>query len=549
MLRLVGTDGSRYYSWTLKPGKHLVGRKTDCELCVPHRTVSRRHAEIEVSEDGEACRLSDLGSHNGTAVNGEPLADSRTVGVDDRIAFGQTEFRLTDSEDVGSATSVPVSTTLSDQEPENSVYVSINEALQPLPTKITERPELLPTMFEMAKMLVQPDERDAILHRSLELIARVIPAQRLAVLFVSHDQDEVFTAATLATDDSRPDAFRLSRTIVREIMENKNAILIGRPEEDPRFAQQHSIIVQEIKSALAVPLFDQGKVLGILYADTADPRHRYDDDHLRVLATFGNIIAAKLLSYALIAEREEKQIVQAELRRASAIQQRLLVTEAPVAPGWEAHAFQEQSRQVGGDLFDLACLKDDRLLVLLADVSGKGMGAALLMSNILASFRILYNSEPFDLCRAVEDVSTQVWRFSDPGDFATLFIAVAEKDGTLHYVNAGHNQPLLVRTDGSVEKLEASGIMIGAFDMAEWTQGKEHMEPGDHLVIFSDGVTEAESSNGQFGDARTTEAVVALREHSPEELIDELVCQVREFVGDTPQSDDITLVALKRSET
>jgi serine phosphatase RsbU (regulator of sigma subunit) len=516
---------------------------------VPHRTVSRRHAEIEVSEDGEACRLSDLGSHNGTAVNGEPLADSRTVGVDDRIAFGQTEFRLTDSEDVGSATSVPVSTTLSDQEPENSVYVSINEALQPLPTKITERPELLPTMFEMAKMLVQPDERDAILHRSLELIARVIPAQRLAVLFVSHDQDEVFTAATLATDDSRPDAFRLSRTIVREIMENKNAILIGRPEEDPRFAQQHSIIVQEIKSALAVPLFDQGKVLGILYADTADPRHRYDDDHLRVLATFGNIIAAKLLSYALIAEREEKQIVQAELRRASAIQQRLLVTEAPVAPGWEAHAFQEQSRQVGGDLFDLACLKDDRLLVLLADVSGKGMGAALLMSNILASFRILYNSEPFDLCRAVEDVSTQVWRFSDPGDFATLFIAVAEKDGTLHYVNAGHNQPLLVRTDGSVEKLEASGIMIGAFDMAEWTQGKEHMEPGDHLVIFSDGVTEAESSNGQFGDARTTEAVVALREHSPEELIDELVCQVREFVGDTPQSDDITLVALKRSET
>jgi sigma-B regulation protein RsbU (phosphoserine phosphatase) len=100
-----------------------------------------------------------------------------------------------------------------------------------------------------------------------------------------------------------------------------------------------------------------------------------------------------------------------------------------------------------------------------------------------------------------------------------------------------------------VEKLEASGIMIGAFDMADWTQGKEHMEPGDHLVIFSDGVTEAESSNGQFGDARTTEAVVALREHSPEELIDELVCQVREFVGDTPQSDDITLVALKRSET
>ncbi len=548
MLRLVGTDGARYYSWPLKPGKHLVGRQIECELCIPHPTVSRRHAEIEVSEDGSTCRVIDLGSHNGTMVNGRPLGQPHEVRVPDQITFGQTEFRLADSDAAESATSVPVSAPLWDQEPENSVYVSINEALQPLPTKITERPELLPTMFEMAKMLVQPDERDVILHRALELISRVIPAQRLAVLFVSEDQGEVYTGATLATDDSRPDAFRLSRTIVREIMENKNAILIGRPEEDPRFAQQHSIIVQEIKSALAVPLFDQGKVLGILYADTADPSHRYEDDHLRVLATFGNIIAAKLLSYALIAEREEKQVVQAELRRASAIQKRLLVTDAPRSPWWEACAFQEQSRQVGGDLYDLAALGENRLLVLLADVSGKGMGAALLMSNILASFRILYQIQPFDLCRAVEDVSRQVWRFSDPGDFATLFIGVAESDGSFHYVNAGHNPPLLIRTDGSVEQLEPCGIMIGAFDMADWSEQETHMRPGDHLVVFSDGVTEAESSDGQFGEKRTIETAVALRENSPDQLIRDLVASVRDFVGETPQSDDITLVALKRSQ-
>lgn len=547
MLRLVGTDGSRYYSWLLKPGSYIVGRRTECDLCIPHQTVSRRHAELEVGDDGMTCRITDLGSHNGTTVNGNPLNVPIDVGESDRIGFGQTEFRLADSDVSEGATSVPVSAMLSEQEPENSVYVSINEALQPLPTKITERQELLPTMFEMAKMLVQPDERDAILQRALELISRVIPAQRLAVLFVSDDQQEVMTAATLATDDSRPDAFRLSRTIVREIMENKNAILIGRPEEDPRFAQQHSIIIQEIKSALAVPLFDQGKVLGILYADTANPTHRYEDDHLRVLATFGNIIAAKLLSYALIAEREEKQVVQAELRRASAIQKRLLVTEPPDAPGWEAFAFQEQSRQVGGDLYDLAPLDGNRLLVLLADVSGKGMGAALLMSNILASFRILYQSEPFDLCRAVADVSRQVWRFSDPGDFATLFIGVAESDGCFRYINAGHNPPLLLRQDGTVEQLEPCGIMIGAFDMADWTEQEVRMNPGDHLVVFSDGVTEAESESGQFGEQRTLETAKELCHEPPAKLIEGLVDRVRDFVGDTPQSDDITLVALKRS--
>jgi len=408
MLKLVGTDGKRFYSWILRPGEYLIGRNPECDFYIHHGTVSRTHAELEVGPFGEQLFLTDLGSHNGTLINGERLSGRATVKQDDLIVFGHTEFRLAT---LNETESVPLSTTqtrLSESEPQNSVFLSINEALKPLPAKVTDRPDLLATLFEMAKMLVLPEPKHVMLERSLGMIAKVIPAQRLAVLFVSENQDEVYTAATLLPSGREPGAFTLSRTIVSEIMTNKNAILICDPKDDPRFARQQSIIMSELKSAIAVPLFDEGKVLGILYADTTNPAHTYDDDHLRILATFGNIIASKLLSYALVSERQEKQIIAAELSRASQIQKSLLAASPPEFPGYRICPFQEQSRSVGGDLYDTRVLPDGRLLFMVADVSGKGMGAALLMSNILASFRILYESRQFDLSGAVERVSLPV---------------------------------------------------------------------------------------------------------------------------------------------
>ena len=548
MLKLVGTDGSRFYSWQLDPGQYIVGRSEDIDIVIPHRTVSRRHARLTVAADGQIASLEDLGSHNGTLINGQRISALVELTTDDAIVFGQTEFRLTNTEEGASVPDFPTTATLVDQDLEKSVCMSIDEALAPLPVKVTEQSNLVPTLFDMAKLLALPEAREVVLQRGLELIAQVIPSQRLAVLFVTEDQENVYSGAVLLADGAGdPGAFQLSHTIVNEIMTNQNSILIGDPSVDPRFAAQQSIIMSEMKSALAVPLFDEGKVLGILYADTTNPLHRYDNEHLRVLATFGNMIAAKLLSYSLLDERQEKQIIARELERASSIQKRLLVTEPPGFPGFEICAFQEQSRSVGGDLYDMKILADGRLLLLVADVSGKGMGAALLMSNILASFRILYESKSFDLCEAVTQVSRQILAFSDPGDFATLFIAALEPDGKMCFVNAGHNPPLLVRKGGELEKLEPSGIMIGAFDGMEWTQQEIQLEPGDLVFSFSDGVTEAECGDQQFGDERTEKLVVDSRTLSADDLVHHLMDEINEFMGDAPQSDDITVLAVKRT--
>ncbi len=547
MPKLIGTDGSRYYSWNLTPGNYIIGRSADCQLCVPDKTVSRSHAELEVAPSGMEFFLTDLGSHNGTSVNGRRIIARTELKSGDHVMFGQVEFRLTSEDSQAGMPTLVSSSKLAEREPEKSIYLSMNEALKPLPLRVADIPELLPTLFDMAKVLVVPEPREVMLQKALAMVAKVIPAERLAVLFVSPNQEEIYAGATLLMGHKDPGTFTLSRTIIKDLLTNKSAIVVGNPADDPHFALQQSIIMSALKSAMAVPLFDEDRVLGILYVDTTNPMHRYSDEYLRLLATFGNIIASRLVNFALMHEREEKHALDVELRRASLIQKNLLAKDLPTVQGHEIFAFQRQSRSVGGDLYDVAVLPDGRILFFVADVSGKGMGAALLMSNILASFRILYTDAHFDLMKTVEHVSTQLKRYSAPEDFATLFIGLLDKDnGKITYINAGHNPPLLVRKNGQLEHLEPSGSMIGAFDFFTWTEDSQALEPGDLLFIFTDGVTEAMKGDEQYSDARLEKLVVSSHELNPEALAGKLVGDIDVFVGDAPQSDDITLLILKR---
>ncbi|UCE23591.1 MAG: SpoIIE family protein phosphatase [Candidatus Zixiibacteriota bacterium] len=491
MLRLVGTDGIRFHSWPLQPGEYRIGRASDSDFVINDGTVSRTHAILKVEPDGRTCFITDQDSYNGTIVNGERISESIRLNIGDQVVVGVAEFKIC-PDTGGSSISRPRTTKLAENDPEKSVFLSLNQASKPLPAKVKDLPEVLPTLFELAKILVLPEPQEEMLEYALKLVNRVIPAERLAVLTTTENDREIATAACLLPGGKDPGEFSLSRTIVGEILEQKNSILID-PHDDPKFARQESIIRSHIGSAMAVPLFDGGVVLGILYLDTTNPVHQYNDDYLHLLATFGNLIASRLLNYELMRERHEREIFAAELRRASSIQRNLLARNIPQLPGYDVHAFQEQCRMVGGDLYDLAKLPDGRLVFVVADVSGKGMGGALLMSNILASFRILYEESNLELIRVVKQVSRQLFNYSAPEDFATVFAGII--DGQRHrltYINAGHNPPLLVRRDGTVQHLEPSGTMIGAFDFSDWQEETVELDPGDMLLVFTDGVVEAD---------------------------------------------------------
>ncbi len=549
MPKLIGTDYIRTYSWTLTPGQFVIGRSADCDWHVPDAAVSKQHAEIEVTSLEGDFSIIDLGSHNGTFVNGKRITARTVVQLGDSIAIGSTEFKIVpDIDESGISRTQAVK--LSDDDQMNSSFITMKEALKPLPNQVSGIPELLSTLFDMASALVIPEPQEQILQKALIMIAKVIPAERLAVLFISDNQDQVSPAAVLLPGGKDPGAFTLSKTIVRELLTNNNAVLIGNPQEDPRFSRQESILKAALKSAMAVPLFDKDRVLGILYVDTTNPMHHYNPEYLRLLATFGNIIASRLINLALLCERDKKRTMEEELRQAAMIQRDLLIKSVPEFSGYQIHAFQEQSHEVGGDFYDFALLPDGRLLVLAGDVSGKGMGAALLMSNIMASFRILYYGTSFDLCQAVKQASMQLWRHSAPEQYATLFICLIEGPGGLiHYVNAGHNPPLLVRQSGAIERLEPTGTPIGMFDWADWTEETKQLDIGDVLFVFTDGVTEAMKGDQQYSDSRMEQMIISVRNQSPIVIMDKLMEDIASFVEDTPRSDDITMAVIKREST
>ncbi len=545
MLKQVASEARRLYSSSLEHGIYSDGRKPESKFFINDKTVSREHARVDVGF-AELCEVTDLDSRNGTLVNGRRITEKTGLKVGDIVMFGQVECKVVAGDAISSASPTrPRSALFSDRDLEKSVFLSINEALKPLPSKVTDLPDVLPTIFEMAKILVLPEPKEEMMDKALKLVSRVIPAQRLAVLTMD-ENGELAPSACLLPGGKDLGSFNLSRTIVEEILNEKNSILID-PKDDPRFAGQQSIIASEINSAMAVPLFDEGVVLGILYVDTTNPLKRYNDDYLRLLATFGNLIASRLLNYELMHERQEKQVFEAELKRASAIQRNLLVKATPSIAGYSIYAFQEQCRMVGGDLYDVAILPDGRLLLMVADVSGKGMGGALLMSNILASFRILYSEENFTLARAVRQVSLQLFNYSAPEDFATLFIGLVNPtDSTLSFINAGHNPPLVIHPDGKLDYLQPCGTMIGAFDFSDWEEQRIPMNTGDQLLVFTDGVVEADRHGTQYGDARLERILVDNRLLEPVEQISRIMNDVITFVEDSPRSDDITMLMLKK---
>jgi len=545
MFQLIRRYGNPPDRWQLTAGKYVLGRGSDCDLVIDDETVSRKHAEIEII-DKDTIRITDTGSHNGTIVKGQRIKESTILQPNDSIILGKVEMKVTE----GACSSFPGSRIeFPDFSPDltQAIRLPVDQALSLPSTAIIGQPGILASFSEMGKMLILPGPEEKMFCRSLELLGELITGDRFAIFLVGDDKEELHLAAYRVTGEEISEPFKISRTIFEDLLYNKNAVLISDTQTNTKYAEQQSIVQARIQSAIAVPLFDDDKILGLIYADTRNLLRHYSEDDLRVTTTFGNILAAKIANCHLLKERQAKEILESELEAASQIQAELLPGEFPVINGHAFHAFQVQCRSVGGDLYDVCKLKDGRILFLLADVSGKGMGAALLASNILASFRILYDTPDLDILDAVRRVSAQLLTFSRSGDFATLFIGTLQPEKRhFQYVNAGHNPPLLVRNDGRTEPLEASGIPVGVLDIPAWKAETIHLEPGDFIFAYTDGITEASNEKDElFGEERLMSALLASSGQSPESLAEKIIRDVRDFSGDVQQSDDITLFMLR----
>lgn len=250
------------------------------------------------------------------------------------------------------------------------------------------------------------------------------------------------------------------------------------------------------------------------------------------------------LEERIATQDRERQILDQDMERAREIQQALFPTDLPNLSGCEVAAGCQPARIVGGDYFDVLPLAGNRVAVAIADVVGKGMGAALLMSNLQAIVRsfVPVGLDAAGLCaKANEVIAGNI----APGKFITFFCAILDEGGrNVDYCNGGHNPPLLVRADGTVERLAAGGPLLGVFPEAVYSGGSATLGPGDKLVLFTDGITEATGAEGEeFGEARLVEVVTRAANNRAGSLRQAIMDAVQRYAGDTLE-DDATLVVV-----
>lgn len=297
-------------------------------------------------------------------------------------------------------------------------------------------------------------------------------------------------------------------------------------------------------SKLVVPILDEGRFVGLLALGEKVSGFRYGSEDMTLLGVLANQLSIATANARLYEESLEKQRLEEELALARQIQQNLLPVRLPRAPEYEFASYARPSRQVGGDFYDFMW-RDDQLAFVLADASGKGMPAALLVAFLQATLKAEHRHG-----RSIEEfigsVNELMVANTSPEKFVTLFYALFNpRERRLFYSNAGHNYPILVRSDGRLDFLKKGGTIVGAFGGARYESDCLPLHPGDTLIVYSDGLTDATRHDETFGEERLIELAVGSRQRDAEGVKDAIVEAVENFAGSAPPFDDITLLVMK----
>ncbi|PJA76626.1 hypothetical protein CO151_02215 [bacterium CG_4_9_14_3_um_filter_65_15] len=526
----------------LKEGRYLVGRTDEADLRLDKPQVSRRHAEITV-EEGKV-QVCDLGSHNGTSVNGAKVTGTITLNPGDKVEFANLGFRVDD----GTATaefSRPV--TMLGRPFEPSVEISWDEVSNRRERDRDLQSLLFRVLAEAGNLLTIPRAPREMYGPILDMVeTALLKPERIFVLQWEHEGDEPVETASRVLGRGA-DALVLSSTMVDQVLREKKSFLTSDPLNHPDLGGMRSMVSQGIRSAIAVPMFDNEDVIGILYADDSRPGRVFTRDQLAAFTLLANIIAVALTHARYHELEQEKHRQDAELATAVDILEHMLPAELPEVAGYEVLARLESCYEVGGDLYEATTLEDGRYAFLVGDVTGKGVGAALLVSRVLSltHFMLREGWEPSALVARLND---EIFRCTDHVRFTTLFLGfLVPESGHIVYVNAGHNPPMVVRSDGATEECAPTGLPVGMLEGMEYGTGETTLGPGDMIAMFSDGITETQNeADEDFGEDRLAGFLARERTADLALLFDDLRGELGAFRGNAPIGDDITLVAIRR---
>lgn len=400
-------------------------------------------------------------------------------------------------------------------------------------------------LYEAARELGRPLDLPSVLTSILDLLRQVVPFDAAAIYVLDKDALSAVHQSLrgYAEDQEAVVNLKLMQGIVGWVAHNGEAEIVSDVSRDTRYLQARP----ETRSEMVVPLLSGGRVIGVFNLES-DRSGAYNPHDLEVLETFARLAASALERARLLEEQKSRERLSQELAIARRIQRSFLPQSTDRRNRRHLVGKWLPSEEVSGDYYDFLERKDGSVAIALADVSGKGIPAALIMASLRAAFRLEAGDgdDPARLCRSLNAflfASTRQMEFAT-GVFG--FLDAAHR--RFHYCNAGHNPPAVLRKDGSLEWLESGGMVLGAFPEVEYEGGSVDLEPGDQVVLYTDGVTEAHPGNHEeFGTERLVEVLRATRGRHPEEVTDAIVSAVRAFVSG-PLPDDLTLVVIQGGE-
>jgi sigma-B regulation protein RsbU (phosphoserine phosphatase) len=540
---LVHTPDGAIRPLLLERDRYTLGRSSANELCYPEDAgLSRQHLALERDADGWTVR--DLGSKNGTFVNGVRITTPFTLGKNDRVTAGHIAL------DFGENSLPP---------PADDKTVIFIEGLTPTTSVSTTVATSLKGVLSQEKEIEGGPQMRALIRAGRELAGNM-PLSELFKLIMNLSVEAVgatrgvlmtLEGTELVVRSALGEGFRISNTVRDRVIKEKTSLLVRDARLDEAFADRMSIVQQQIRSMLAVPLQTDDRVIGLIYLDSPHFIKEFTKDDLSLLTVMANVAAIRI-EHTRLAEVEQAERIHAkQLEQAAEIQRGLLPVQAPNVPGVDLAGYNAACHTVGGDYYDFLVYPDGRVGLLVGDVAGKGMPAALLMSSLQARVQVLFD-DPTDLAALVTRLNRIITSNCPSNRFITFFIGILDPStGELTYVNAGHNPPLVAHADGSVEKLDGTGLILGILAVATYTQETCTLAPGDALLLFSDGVSEPvrPDSDEEFGEDRLAQNFAKLRNEDAQSIVDAINEQVREFTGGMPLPDDITLVVAKRLAT
>jgi serine phosphatase RsbU (regulator of sigma subunit) len=519
-----------------------LGRSSANELCYPDDAgLSRQHVAIERKEG--QWQVEDLGSKNGTLLNGQRVERATPFRPGDRISAGHLTIEFADSGQLPANTVVFVDNAESFSNTATTVVASLDAVLGPQLDDLNKTVAMQGS--PQMRALIQAG-RELSAHRPLEELFQVVMDLSMEAVMAGRGVLMTTEGEELVVKAARGEGFKISSTVRDRVLNKKESMLIADAQLDQALKGQMSIVAQKVRSMIAVPLQTNDKVIGLIYVDAQQMR-QFTREDLNLLTVMANVAAIRIEHARLNEVEEAERAMSKEMEQAAAIQKRLLPSASPVVTGLDIAGRTTACRHVGGDYYDFLKFPDGRVGMLVGDVAGKGMPASLLMSSLQARVHVLFEDGD-NLAQKISRLNKSTCANCPENRFITFFMTVLDPHtGELVYTNAGHNPPLIVRASGEFEALGGGGMILGILPMATYQESQARMEIGDALVLFSDGITEAPNPEGEeFGEQRLAALVASVRKEPSVDIIEEIHKAVNTFTQGAPAADDITVVIARR---